>query len=73
MVVTTSLIDMLVLSMIYDVSRRLQRELNSQLSPVILLPYFCGHSKEWLILVAWLKVFFFLILNIFLYIVTNVN
>lgn len=46
MVVTTSLIDMLVLSMMYDVSRSLQRELNYQLSSAILLPYFCGHSKR---------------------------
>lgn len=49
MVVTTLLIDMLVLSMMYDVSRSLQRELNYQLciaAVIVWVPHLCSCSKE---------------------------
>ena len=49
MVVTTLLIDMLVLSTMYDVSRSLQRELNYQLCPaavIVSVPHLCSCSKE---------------------------
>lgn len=49
MVVTTLLIDMLVLSMMYDVSRSLQRELNYQLclaAVTVWVPHLCSCSKE---------------------------
>lgn len=49
MVVTTFLIDILVVSMIYDVPRSLQKELNYQFSPIVVnvrVPHFCSCSKE---------------------------
>jgi hypothetical protein len=49
MIVTMSLIDILALNMMYDVSRSLQRELNYQDCPAVVIaqvPHLCSCSKQ---------------------------